>query len=452
MINWKNSKYGKIMRFSPKRYCIDMSGRGGSRSHTGSTCAISWLYSEKQERVFVTRQNENQLATSIVRECLDRISELEPSLKQLGFYDQTKINQSLITFQNSFIAGFGFQTNTKKNQNKGKSLASASKIIMEECNDNEYEDFQKIDDSVRTENAKIVMLCNPPPKNHWIIERFFDLEIVETPFSKNTFYKPILKTGREKDVDFIYRNYLDNPKLLQSIVEKYTNYGNPDHPSFDPDYYYNQILGYVPAIKQGLIFSNWTKIENEPNWSEYKLCYGLDFGYNDPTAFVLVGQKETEQGIEIVVKEIFYQTKLIADEIVEKVKATKKFDCQVIADCSRPEIIKALNQAGIRTKPSVKGDGSIIQGINYLLKSKMKIMGSNLVYEFDNHSWQGKTDALKDKPEDSNNHGIDATRYALEILSKRQQNLEEALTFKLKSGQISETEYKELLVKYNIKI
>ena len=450
MINWTNSKYGKIMRFSPKRYCIDMSGRGGSRSHTGSTCAVSWLLSPNQERIFVTRQNENQLATSIVRECLDRIGELETDLRRLNFYDQIKINQNLITYKNSFISGFGFQTNTKKNQNKGKSLASASKIIMEECNDNEYEDFQKIDDSVRTDGAKIVMLCNPPPKNHWINRIFFDLEPVETPHSKNTFYKPILKKAWEKDVDFIYRNYLDNPKLLPSIVEKYTNYGNPEHPSFDPDYYYNQILGYVPAVKQGLIFSNWTKLDHEPNWNEYKLCYGLDFGYNDPTAFVLVGHKETELGIEIIIKEVFYQTKLTADEVVEKVKATKKFDCPIVADCSRPEIIKSLNQAGIETRASKKGDGSILEGINYLLKSKIKVIGNNLTYELDNHSWQSKEDALKDKPEDTNNHGIDATRYALEILSRQEVSMIRNLEFKLKAGIIDSNEFENRKKAYGL--
>lgn len=420
MINWKNSKYGKIMRFSPKRYCIDMSGRGGSRSHTGSTCAVSWLYSPQRERIFVTRQNENQLATSIVRECLDRIGELEFSLKKLGFWDKTKINQNLITFEESFISGFGFQTNTKKNQNKGKSLASASKVIMEECNDNEYEDFQKIDDSVRTSGAKIILLSNPSPKNHWMNRIFFDLEPVETPLTTNTFYKPKLKPGWENDVDFIYRNYLDNPKLLPSIVQKYTNYGNPEHPSFDPDYYYNQILGYVPAIKQGLIFKNWIEGVVEPDWSDFKkTAKGLDFGFNDPTAFVFIAEKDTEQGKILFIKELLYQRELTPEKLLQKVEALNPNPSEtIVADGSRPELISMLKTKMSVTKTK-KGSGSVLDGIDKLKKYKqIVVFGKNLVNEFENYAYKSTPNGIKEEPEDNHNHCIDATRYALENLNK----------------------------------
>ena len=47
---------------------------------------------------------------------------------------------------------------------------------------------------------------------------------------------------------------------------------------------------------------------------------------------------------------------------------------------------------------------------------------------------------------------VDGLSGVLDYFYKKSQTLEEALIFKLKSGQISETEYKELLVKYNIKI
>lgn len=451
MINWANSKYGKIIRFSPKRYCIVVGGRGAGRSHTASVCAISWLYSSERERIIVTRQYENQLAGSIFRECTDRINDLEVSLQELGLWEKTKINSNLIEFEKSLIQGYGFQSNSKKNTTKAKSLASFSKVIMEECNDNEYEEFVQLDNSIRTPNAKIILLANPPAKGHWLNNIFFDLEMVDTPLSKNTFYIPKLKKDWENDVDFIYTNYTNNPKLLPTIKEKYANYGNPDHPSFDPDYYYNQILGYVPAIRQGLIFHNWKKLDFEPNWEEYKLHYGLDFGYNDPTAFVLVGKKETEEGIEIVIKEIFYQTKMTSDQIIQKVKETKKFNCGIVADCARPEIIRELNSAGISTRASEKGKGSIKSGLDYLLKGKIKILGKNLQHEFENYAWAtNRISDLKEDPEDAHNHCVDAVRYSLEVLSKNSMSPLEYLEFMLNSDQIDQKTFEQYKKEFGV--
>lgn len=416
MIEFIKGNPAEVMLNSPKRYFIFMGGRGAMRSFTASTVATAWLLNNTGERVLVTRQFEKDVSISIYQECIDRINYIEPTLKQANIWDKITISNDEIAYNTSSIRGFGFQSNTKKTTTKTKSLASISKVIMEECNDNSYIDFIQLDNTVRKSNAKIVLLCNPPPVDHWLIRTFFDLEPVNTPHTSNTFYKPRLKDGWHKDVDFIFSDYKSNPHLIQEVKDKYENYGNPNHPSFNPDYYYNQILGYVPAIKQGIIYKEYQKVDNI-NWNEYKVSCGLDFGYNDPTALIKIGYKDVDGKTEVVAEELLYKTHLSSHLIVKKILEIIELgkiekDDKIYCDSSRPEIISELKNAGINAIPTIKGAGSVIEGINRVLNCKLKIKSSslNLVEEISNYCW--KNGAKKDEPEDGKDHAMDALRYA----------------------------------------
>lgn len=458
MIRFRAGTVGHTIITSKKRYSILMGGRGGARSYTASLTALYWATeSQNRNRVVITRQFEKDIEDSIFREIRDRFSEASDWLMANNLWQNLLDNsKKMIRYQagknENTIIPFGFQTNSKDVKTKGKSLAGINKLIMEEAQDNREEDFMRLDDSLRAENVKILLLTNPPHKNHWMVKNYFDLEPAHTPHSKNTFYTPRLKSGWNDEVDFFHKTYLDNPKIIKQIFDKYSNYGNPEHPSFNPDYYYNQIMGLVPAVKQGLVFSNWKKMnEGEVDWSEYRLSYGLDFGYNDPTVFVLIGVKDTEEGKHLIIKELFYKTQLTQSQIIENIKKYQEFtQIPIVADCSRPELIQAISLANISIKPSKKGTGSILSGVNWMQNCKtIRVQGNNLVNEFENYAYKNGIDSLKDDFIDDFNHGIDGTRYGLEPISQKLVTMITILEEKLKSGVINEKEFLSRKSEYN---
>jgi len=163
----------------------------------------------------------------------------------------------------------------------------------------------------------------------------------------------------------------------------------------------------------GLVLTNWDICDQLPPWEEWKRdYYGLDFGFtNDPSALEHVIEAHGDLWID----EILYSTNLTNPDIAERAKAAGiSHDKEITADSAEPKSIMELNGLGLWVSPSVKGQDSIVSGIDILKRYRLHVTrrSMGLLANLRSYQWDRDRDGnMTNKPEDRNNHGIDAIRY-----------------------------------------
>lgn len=118
---------------------------------------------------------------------------------------------------------------------------------------------------------------------------------------------------------------------------------------------------------------------------------------------------------ELWIDEKIYSTGLTNPEIAAKAKAAGiTRQQQIIADCAEPKSIKELQAQGLWVTPSPKGADSIISGIDILKRYRIHVTRRSIgiISNLRAYKWDKDRDGnMTNKPEDKNNHGIDAIRY-----------------------------------------
>ena len=118
---------------------------------------------------------------------------------------------------------------------------------------------------------------------------------------------------------------------------------------------------------------------------------------------------------ELWIDEEIYSTGLMNTVLAEKARAAGVTnDDEIVADSAEPKSIAELRGAGLWVTPSVKGADSIIVGIDILKRYRMHVTRRSLgiLDNLRRYSWSRDRDGnMTNKPEDRNNHGIDAIRY-----------------------------------------
>lgn len=141
--------------------------------------------------------------------------------------------------------------------------------------------------------------------------------------------------------------------------------------------------------------------------------FGLDFGYSpDPLGLVEVAVN----GDNLYIREAIYQTRLDSDQIITEVKGKILDKTKTLCD-HRNDLIASLFKAGVNAHPAKKGKDSIDVGIKLMQKYNIFLHPNslNLQREFRLYSYQTDKDGnpISGKYTETNNHLIDAARYAL---------------------------------------
>jgi len=398
----KINKIYKPLFLDNKRYTILMGGRASGRSFTASQFILANLISPDYFRCAIMRFIKGDIRNSIFQEILDRIEE-----KEIG--DSISIKNLKFQYGKNSVIGLGFRKSSSDQKAKLKSLAGFNSIVIEEADEVSEEDFQMLDDSIRTINSdiRIILLLNPPDKNHWIIKKWFNL--VDSKI--DGFYKVELKDSAKVNTNYIFGTYKSNiENLNKTTIENYELYikTNPDH-------YYNMIRGLVSEGARGRIFKHWLPI-SELAYEElpYPKIYGLDFGFsNDPTA---LNEIKTHNN-KVWIKELIYETGLTNQAISRKLSdlGVSKGDL-IIADSAEPKSIEELNIEGWNVVPAYKGKDSINNGVGYLKAREVFYTenSKNVELETQNYKWALDRNKMPtNKPIDSHNHAMDSIRYAL---------------------------------------
>lgn len=180
----------------------------------------------------------------------------------------------------------------------------------------------------------------------------------------------------------------------------------------DPELWKVYARGLTGKI-EGLVLTNWDVCDTLPPREEWKMsCRGLDFGFsNDPSALEHVVQAHGD----LYIDEEIYSTGLTNPEIARRAETegVTKED-QIIADCAEPKSIAELRSHGLWVTPSPKGNDSIVYGLDILKRYRIHVTRRSigLLGNLRSYKWDKDRDGnMTSKPEDRNNHGIDAIRY-----------------------------------------
>jgi len=404
MIQQVSEIYKPLFTEKP-RYFILMGGRGAGRSTVASQYANAKLLAPEYFRCAIMRYILSDIRNSIFREITDRAEELE-------VYDKYHIRDMNIEYGQNSINAVGFRKSSGDQKSKLKSLASYNCVIIEEADEIPEEDFIQLDDSLRTVKGDItiILLLNPPSKDHWIIKRWFTLENSEQP----GFYIPKLRDGIT-DAIAIRADYHSNEQnIAPASVQQYENYRLTK-----PDHYYNMIKGYVPETVQGLIYPNFQIIDELPKEARLKRR-GLDYGYtNDPSAIVDV----YEWNNAYIWDEVLYRKGASNKELADVIKMQPE-QVLLIPDSSEPKSIDELKLYGVNVLGVTKGAGSVNHGIQYVQDQKISITkrSVNGLKEYRNYLWMtDKEGTIINTPIDLWNHFLDAVRYGFEGLRPKRE-------------------------------
>jgi phage terminase large subunit len=120
-----------------------------------------------------------------------------------------------------------------------------------------------------------------------------------------------------------------------------------------------------------------------------------------------------------------YNGGIILDEITHKKGLSNKQIADllsnqppalVIADSAEPKSIDEIASYGVSILPSIKGQGSILKGIQYVQDQRISVTkrSLNLLKEYRNYLWQtDKEGKIINVPDVGFDHHMDAVRYAI---------------------------------------
>jgi phage terminase large subunit len=366
----KVNKVFKHLEKSDKRITIE---QGGTRS--GKTYNILlWLifgYAMKNtgKTITICRKTYPALRSSSMRDFFDILKEHE-------IYNELDHNKSNSEYR---LEGnlFEFISLDQPQKVRGRKRHV---LYINEANELYFEDWQQL---IFRTTEKAILDYNPSDEFHFIYDKI----------------KP------RDDADFYVTTYLDNPFLSKEIVSEIERLK-----LVDENYWNIYGLGQIGS-SQALIFRI-NECNDIPTDAKF-LSYGMDFGFtNDPTTLVAIYQ----QGDNIYLKELVYQTGLTNRDINDKLKFHEIERKEIFADSAEPKSIEELYRMGWNIKPATKGQGSVNIGIDMMKRYQLHVTKDsvNMIKEFRNYKWQeDKNGNILNVPVDMFNHTIDAIRYGL---------------------------------------
>lgn len=367
----KTNRVFEFLRRSKKRV---KSLRGGTRSgKTYNTCLyfVVKLLSEpsaKPKVLTIARQTMPALRASVMRDFFD-------VLDLFGIYDANLHNKTNneYTLNGHLVEFIGLSEDRRVRGRKRDYL------FINEANEVTLEAFRQL--ALRTAE-EIVLDYNPSEPFSWIYD---DVE-------------------SRDDCDLLVTTYRDNPFLERSIVSEIERLKDADE-----DYWKVYGLGQIGA-GSSRVYQHW-RIVKDADWPEGKgeRVFGLDFGYNNPSALVeVILYDET-----LYWKEMLYQPKLTNPDLIARMKEVPvSVDVPIIADSAEPARIEEINRNGLRCEPAYK---IVKDGIDFVKSKQLRIHenSENLIREIKRYSWKKdpKTEKLLDEVVKFDDHCLDAARY-----------------------------------------
>lgn len=390
--------YGKFWR-SKNFYRVVKGSRGSKKSKTTALNFITRLLKYPWANLLVVRRYSNTNKQSAY-------TDFKWACNQLKVAHLFKFNESLpeITLKKT---GQKILFRGLDDELKITSITVDVGILcwvwFEEAYQIETEDkFSTVVESIRGSLdvpdffKQITVTFNPWNERHWLKRVFFDEETrrsdtlaLTTTYRCNEWLDEI---DRQRYEDL----YVTNPRRARIVC--------------DGEW----------GVAEGLVFEN-TRVEEfdiQKTVQRVKeTTAGMDFGFTqDPTTLICVAVDFENKRLYLYNEH--YQKAMLTDDIVKMLKDKGMQRSYISADSAEKRLIAEIRSKGIDgIVPSLKGKGSIMQGIQFMQGFEIIIHPSceHTIEEFNTYTFkQDKEGNWLNEPIDANNHIIDAVRYSLE--------------------------------------
>jgi len=259
-------------------------------------------------------------------------------------------------------------------------------VFIDEVNEIDKDEADQL--FMRT-GEKILMAQNPSDALHWS-----------------------LKLKANEDCLYLHSTYVDNPFLPQAIVNQIESYKLTDEDLW-------QIYGLgLPAKNNELVYNHQqffteedltiTDSDNNTHNLFDEIIWGLDFGYNHPTALVKIWVNVNKRIIWC--KEIIHQSYLTTNDLITLMKDLD-ITGRVYCDSAEPKTIEEIKRAGfdaVNSMKEVKEGIDCIKGLNFFIHRE----SVKTLEELRRYKWKMKGDIKTDEPIKLFDDALCAIRYA----------------------------------------
>ena len=374
--------------WSPARHHAFFGGRGSAKSWSVASF-LTIIGAKEKKKIVCARQFQNSIRDSSK-------ALIEKRIDSLGFTGHYKPTDQYIIHQETKTE-FSF-VGLERNIDSIRSLEGADIVWVEEARTIRAKSMEVLLPTVRSPGSFFIWTWNP-----------------EKPTDPVDYYFRNTKEGPPPRSLVTFVDSTDNPYFYQTELpeERETlRKGNFER-------YKHVWLGGYDTAADSKVFPNCTTgivpvpIDCPPR-------YGMDFGFGTDPSFVV------KVYIIDAIKTIYIANEACGrvpmDQLSQLLLSVVDSDNDLVkADSSMPGAIEFLNARGF---PNVvgakKGPGSVKAGINYMSSYKIVIHPQCEKMRDEARLYSFMTDKLSGKvlpgrvPVDANNHGWDATRYALE--------------------------------------
>ncbi len=371
---------------TPARYKVCYGGRGGGRSWAVARVLL-WRGIKEKCLILCTRAYQVNISNSVHRL-------LSEQIQLLGLDAFYRIERNAIYGAN----GTQFIFRGLQNPVEIKSLEGVDICWVEEAQNVDADAWDYLIPTIRKEGSEIYITMNPDNAEGETYKRFIaaqqdDEILIKSTYADNPFLPDVLRKQMEWDKAHDYEKYL-------WIWE-----GEP------------RKFGDALVFAGKFFVAPFDRPEGTP------VYLGADFGFSeDPSTLIECWIDEREKVLYI--EREAYGVGVEIDQLpqmYETIPESKRWT--IVADCSRPETIAYLKRCGYAIQGSVKGKGSVVEGVEFLRSFARIVIHPRCVHTIDEFkSYRYKQNKLTGEAipilEDANNHCIDAIRYALEPIRR----------------------------------
>jgi phage terminase large subunit len=376
---------------STHRYQVLRGGRASGKSYTASLKLVYQLMRDSRNNGLVVRRFYNTLRDS----CFQQV---QTAIKRLGvehLWDSSTSPLRHIYKPTGQCILYRGLDNPDSITSITVSSGFLSIIWFEEAYQIDKASYDKIDLSIRALPEDLpaqIMLTFNPWSACWL---------------KDYWDRP------SPNVFTLVTTYMDNPYLSEA-----DNHLFEDLQQHHPRRFQIEGMGEWGRT-EGLVYTDWETcpidilaLQKNPRIIE---CIGLDFGFStDPTAAVRILLDPDVHILHIC--QSYSKHGRTNDDLVKDFTALSWNQKLFIADSASPKDIADLQRKGFQVHPAQKGPDSIAYGIRLLQSYHWKVdpKCGDVVSELSSYAYETdrSTGALLARPEDDNNHCMDAIRYA----------------------------------------
>jgi len=348
------------------RFIVNQGSTRSSKTYSLCQMVIVYCLNNPNKIVSVVRKSFPSLRATVMRDMIDLLTEY-------GLYKESQHNKTdnIFQFTNGAKIEFFSLDDSQKIRGRKRDVLWAN-----EANELGFEEFNQL--NFRT-TEKLFFDFNPSDTEHWLYD--------------------ILN---KEDALLVHSTYKDNTFLPVALIKEIE-----DLILVDQDYYNIYALG-LPSKSTHTIYNHQKPyIEELIKYND--VIWGLDFGYQHPTALIKCQFREDMA----FVREVIYESYLTTEDLIEKMRqlGVSKSDI-IVCDYARPEIIEELRRAGYNCMNAIK---NVKEGIDAVKSYKVFYHAEslNISKEFRNYKWKSQGDRILDEPIKLYDDAMDAIRYAI---------------------------------------